>query len=436
MPPFASELAQRLGERENVTLPPKPVLKPSVARQLAADFERFRFAPLPHPLWQFVWERYGVDLRTTYADLPVPLLVGKASGQLSTEPHQVRMDKEAGLGFCVLKTVIGQDAEGNSSMQAWAIPVTQMRVERIHGQDGTEGWTVTWVGRGWHKSFAAYLRFFETALRIGAEGGMLVVPSMKAHLPKPGEEWRVGEYEFTVGELLGVWRRHYPDLPMPLEFDFSPTLAGSDMAQQQETILQWLTTVPRLIKQAAQKATGQAPRKVIRVGIKVFNALFDDDFQLAMVQTLLAESAKEEGADFLVYANRLFDPNREFQGVKGIAYGGPDLSARNLRVLERLSALRRRGGLPCWLPVSGTGNICCGTIAFRYLLRGCTTLQIHTFFQLPLSCYAKRTGNRIERALHQLLFALEDGLLAWLLWAREVTQTLSLPHSSLGGEGR
>jgi hypothetical protein len=398
----------------------RPQIAEFVRRQLIADWERFLHAPLPQPLWQFALERYGIDLRSTYADFPVALLLGKASGQLSMEPHQIRTDAKTGLGFCVLKTVIAEDADGNRSMQAWAIPVTRMKVERIRGKDGTEGWTVTWVGRGWHKSFAAYLRFFDTALSIGAEQGMLVVPSVKAHLPaSPDEEWRTGEYDFTVGELLKVWRRHHPKTPMPLEFDFSPTLAGSDRARQREIILRWLVAVPKLLRQAAERATGLPSSQVIRIGIKVFNALFDDAFQLAMLQTLLTEAAKGHGADFLVYANRLFDPQREYEGVKGVAYGGPDLSARNLRVLSQLAEWRRQGKLPTWLPISGTGDVSRGSIAFRYLLCGCTTLQIHTFFQLPLSCYAKRTGSRIERALHQLLFDPDDGLLAWLLMAKE-----------------
>ncbi len=401
-------------------LPDKPILTKSQAQKLTGDFERFKFKPLPRPIWSFVLERYGIDLRSSYADLPVPLLIGKASGQLSMELHQVLKDAEVGLGFCVLKTLIAQDAEGVQSMQAWAIPITRMKVERIRGQDGTEGWTVTWVGRGWHKSFEAYLRFFDRSLDIGLEHGMLIVPSIKAHLPATlDEEWRVGEYEFTVSELLKVWRAHNPNLPMPVEFNFSPTLAGSERARQQETILNWLIVVPKLVKSAAEKAAGMSAGEVIRVGIKVFNALFDDDFQLEMLEALLHEAARGDGADFIVYANRLFDPNREYEGVKGVAYGGPDLSARNLRVLSRLTASRWRGLLPTWLPISGTGNVSNGAIAFRYLLCGCSTLQIHTFFQLPLSCYAKRTGSKVERALHQLLFDPDNGLIAWLLWVKE-----------------
>lgn len=423
-------------------LPEMPSLPLSLRERLTADFERLRVELLPQPLWEFVLERYSINLRSTYADLPIFLLIGKASGQLSINLHQVRTDAEAGLGFCVLKTVVAQDEHGNQSMRAWTIPATRMKVERICGQDSTEGWTVTWVGRGWQKGFDAYLRFFDTALRIGSEFGMLVIPSVTAQMPaSPDEGWCVGEYDFTIGELLKVWHRHIADdnrPPMPLEFNFSPTLAGSERARKKETILYWLCTAPKLVKQSAEKTMGLPASQVIRVGIKVFNALFDDAFQLEMLQTLLCEADKGDGADFVVYANRLFDPNREYEKVRGIAYGGPDLSARNLRVLGKLSELRRQEKLPCFLPISGTGNICCGTIAFRYLLSGCTSLQIHTFFQVPSSCYAKRTGNRVEKALHQILFAPNDGLLAWLLWAKErlSVDMLTIEHLHLFNRGK
>ena len=53
---------------------------------------------------------------------------------------------------------------------------------------------------------------------------------------------------------------------------------------------------------------------------------------------MLAEVHGPCRPDFLIYANRLFDPQRVFEGSRGVAYGGPDLSDRNLRLL---SSLRR-----------------------------------------------------------------------------------------------
>ena len=92
---------------------------------------------------------------------------------------------------------------------------------------------------------------------------------------------------------------------MPIEKDFSPTLAGSDRAAQKHIILQWLMRVTRLIRQAASPAR-------IKVGLKLFNAVFDDDFQLEMLRAINKASEAEDVPDFLVYCNRLFDPDREF----------------------------------------------------------------------------------------------------------------------------
>src|SRR5678816_3324440 len=103
-------------------------------------------------------------------------------------------------------------------------------------------------------------------------------------------------------------------------------------------IIEWLTRVTSLIRQ------GAAPSPV-KIGLKVFNAILDDAFQLEMLRTINEKCTGEAVPDFLVYANRLFDPEREFDGVQGIAYGGPDLSARNLNVLAQLRQLERQGAL-------------------------------------------------------------------------------------------
>src|SRR5205807_6129224 len=101
-----------------------------------------------------------------------------------------------------------------------------------------------------------------------------------------------------------------------------------------------------------------------------------------------------------------FDPQR------GVAYGGPDLSDRNLRVLDRFhrvvawsgdhATTRARPNSP--LEMSATGNIHSGRLAVEYALRGCTSFQMHTLFQLPASAYPRRGGSKTEKALHLLYF--------------------------------
>ena len=380
---------------------------------LAGDYERFANG-LPQPLEEYVRERYEINLTSEYGGLPIKNPFGKASGQLSLNVSQVRRDAEEGLGFVILKTIIAEDEYGAQSMSEWAIHETRMIVEQIKGANDREGWTVTWKGRGWYDTFEKYLEFFGEALRVVQDLGMPVVPSCKYHLPRNGEgEWKLGEYQYTTRRLLDVWQRHGPaGLDMPLEKDFSPTLAGSDRAAQKHIILQWLMRVTGLMRQAASPIR-------IRVGLKVFNAVFDDAFQLEMLRAINEHCEAEDVPDFLVYGNRLFDPDREFDGVRGIAYGGPDLSERNLAVLGSMRALEQVGQIPiCLFPISATGNIATGRIAAEYLLRGASSFQIHTYFQLPSSEYKMRTGSKTARALHELYFHPEEGLLAWLLHLR------------------
>ena len=379
---------------------------------LVRDYDRFRTG-LPHNLEQYVRDEYQIDLSSEYGDRAIKNPFGKASGQLSVNLSQVRRDCEEQLGFIVLKSIIAEDASGAQSMSEWAIEETKMVVERIAGQDNTRGWTVSWKGRGWYDTFAKYLEFFDEALSIAHTASVLVVPSCKYHLPSAAESvWKIGEYEHTTKCLIDVWQRHEPDAPMLIEKDFSPTLAGSDRAAQAEMIIEWLTRVTSLIRQGAAPAT-------VKIGLKVFNAILDDAFQLEMLRAINEMCSGDAVPDFLVYANRLFDPDRVFDGVRGTAYGGPDLSARNLNVLAQLRLLERQEAVPlCKLPISATGNIVSGRIAAEYLLRGASSFQIHTFFQLPSGEYAMKTGGKTARALHELYFHPEEGLLAWLLHLR------------------
>jgi len=385
----------------------------SAARSaLAGDYERFANG-LPPSLEDYVRDRYAINLSSEYGGLPIKNPFGKASGQLSLNVSQVRNDAEAGLGFVVLKTIIAEDEHGAQSMSEWAIHETRMIVERITGASGREGWTVTWKGRGWYDTFEKYLEFFGEALRIGQDVDMPVVPSCKYHLPRSDEvEWKLGEYEYTTRRLLDVWQRHGPPgFDMPIEKDFSPTLAGSDRAAQKHIILQWLTRVTGFMRRAT-------PIR-IKVGLKLFNAVVDDAFQLEMLRAINEGCEAEDVPDFLVYGNRLFDPERVFEGVSGVAYGGPDLSERNLDVLGNMRALEQIGQIPiCPCPISATGNIVSGRIAAEYLLRGASSFQMHTYFQLPSSEYKMTTGSKTARALHELYFQPQEGLLAWLLHLR------------------
>lgn len=361
--------------------------------QLARDFARFA-RELPRDFASHVRETYRINLSARYLGFDLPHPIGKGSGQLSLNESQLETDRAAGLAFVVLKTVIAQDESGAQTMAAWAIHETKMEIERRRSAGGQDGWTVTWKGRGWDRSFEDYLTLVRTAADLTRDGGLVAVPSVKYHLPRLDEPFRDAEYRYTTRELAKAWGA----IPLPLEKDFSPTLSGDALADDQAQILRWLREVPVQIRAAAP----------VRLAVKLMNARFDDDFQLEM---LAAASA----ADALVVFNRLFDPGR------GVAYGGWDLSDRNLRVLNELTpgvspgltgSVASPGARP---ELVGTGNIHTGKLILEYARRGCSSVQLHTFFQLPLTEYPATNGSRTQRVLHKLVFDPNDGLVAGLL---------------------
>ncbi|OLB48203.1 MAG: hypothetical protein AUI08_11685 [Gemmatimonadetes bacterium 13_2_20CM_2_65_7] len=166
---------------------------------LDRDFERFKRG-LPRDFPGHVRETHRIDLSARYLGQPIPHPVGKGSGQLSLNAGQLESDAEAGLAFAVLKTVIAQNAAGVQSMAAWAIHETKMRVERRG-----DGWTVTWKGRGWDRSFDDYLALVRAGRDLTRAGRLLTLPSVKYHLPRLDEPFRDDEYAFTTRALADAW---------------------------------------------------------------------------------------------------------------------------------------------------------------------------------------------------------------------------------------
>jgi hypothetical protein len=353
--------------------------------QLERDFERFK-RELPRDFAAHVRDAYRIDLSARYLGHPLPHPIGKGSGQLSLSEEQLETDRAGGLAFVVLKTVIAEDPEGARSMGAWAIHETRMKVERRRSNNGPEGWTVTWKGRGWDRSFDDYLALVRTAAQLTRAGEIVAVPSVKYHLPRLDESFRTAEYRHTTERLAQAWGA----APLSLEKDFSPTLAGDSLAQERDQILRWLREVPDQIRRAAGGGA-------IRLALKLMNARFDDAFQLEML-------AAARSADALTVFNRLWDPDA------GVAFGGYDLSERNLRVLSRA---RDKG--QSFPPLSGTGDVHSGRMIVEYARLGCESVQLHTLFQLPLSEYPATAGSRPQRALHALVFHPTDGLIASML---------------------
>ncbi|HZI77548.1 MAG TPA: hypothetical protein VFD73_26610, partial [Gemmatimonadales bacterium] len=230
-----------------------------------------------------------------------------------------------------------------------------------------------------------YLELVRAAAEFTRSSTMVVVPSVKYHLPHLGEPFRAAEYRHTTEQLARAWGSE----PLPLEKDFSPTLAGDALADEKEQILRWLREVPQQIRQSVPTP--------VRLGLKLMNARFDDRFQLEMLRA-------SSSADALIVFNRLWD------SAQGVAYGGYDLSERNLRVLQ----LARQAELATPALV-GTGNVSSGRSILDYARLGCESVEIHTYFQLPLAEYPAIDGSRPQRALHALIFHPADGLIAGML---------------------
>jgi len=355
--------------------------------QLERDFDRFR-RELPCDFADHVRDAYRIDLAARYLGCPLAHPIGKGSGQLSLNAGQLEEDAAAGLAFVVLKTVVAQDETGARSMAAWAIHETRMKVERLAARDGRLGWTVTWKGRGWDRSFEEYLALVRAGRDVARSSRMPVVPSVKYHLPRLDEPFHEAEYRHTTRRLAEAWG----DAPLLVEIDFSPTLAGDALSDDRAQVVRWLREIPERVRAAA--------RGPVRIALKLMNARFDDAFQLEMMDGC-------RGADALVCFNRLFDAER------GVAYGGWDLSDRNLRVLPAV-ADRPTARLPDH-HLTGTGNVGSGRMILEYALRGCESVQLHTFFQLPLSEYPADHGSRTQRALHALVFDPAHGLVAGML---------------------
>jgi hypothetical protein len=359
---------------------------------LTADFERFK-NELPRDFPEYVRETYHLDLTARYLGEMLPHPIGKGSGQLSLNENQLAEDAAAGLAFTVLKTVVAQDEGGVQSMAAWATHETKMRVEKRRAADGREGWTVTWKGRGWDRTFEDYLSLVRAGRDLTRAGELLVVPSVKYHLPRLGVPFVESEYRFTTASLADAW----DEPPLLLEKDFSPTLAGDALAEDREQVLRWLRVVPQLIRESSPIP--------VRVALKLMNARFEEGFQHEM---MLAGAS----ADALVVFNRMYDSEQ------GVAYGGWDLSDRNLRVLGSFSFFARDQDQPAVQGLCGTGGISTGRAVVAYALGGCEAVQVHTAFQLPLDEYSAHKGSRTQRTLHQIVFHPEDGLIAEL-WRLE-----------------
>ena len=257
-------------------LPPVPDVPNELARKVGEDHERFARDGLPRDLELYLRETYHLDMTASYAGMLLRNPWGKASGQLSLNVAQLEEAAADGLGFVVLKTVIAQDASGRQAMGAWAIKESKMVAEPIESPlTGARGWTITWRGRGWWQTFAEFLALVKQGVALARAHAMPVIPRSSTTFParaRPtGARKNTG---YTTGEPpagLGGRRRE------------SAHAAGEGLLAHARGLRPCRAAGHRDRLAASRARSRSARRHPARccLGLKLFNALDDDAFQLA-----------------------------------------------------------------------------------------------------------------------------------------------------------
>ncbi len=365
--------------------------------RIERDYELYATDELPAAWEDFVREEYGLDVAGRFAGMPVRNPFGLAGGPLCRNILQVREASEAGLGFATLIAARARDAAGATMVQDWRGLESEMDLEECDG-----GCSLTWIECGWYDNLDVYAEFLRTSLEVGGRRRMLVVPSVRVSVNARGQA-SPDEVHHTVRLLQEVWHGVHPDQPLPLEVEVVPEVRGLSLAHKKKALLHACGAAVGFIKAASEH-----PRYVC-VGLKLGAAAFDAAFQARVVEAALGGAEKPR---FLVLFDRLRRFERRRGGRHAVSYGGVELSQRNLATLDRLDR-----------PVefSALGDICTGRKMVEYALRGATSGQMHTIFQLPMSSYRRQTGTRIERGLHELVFHPHHGLVSTMLHVKTRT---------------
>jgi len=367
------------------------------SNKLRQDFKGLR-TQTALELSNHVLKNYGIDITGNYAGIKIAHPFGKAAGQLSMTSGHIKADFENGLAFSVMKSAVGVTVDGDIGIDGWERSAPKMIVESRTSKDGRDGWTVTWKGRGWDKGFTAYADFYSDVLAMDTPGHY-TFPSLMVDVTD--RDRAIDQCSFCLKQLTEIHEKIGSKNPFTIEIDISPTLNLLPGAENDDTFRQFAVNSVAAFYHGLPE-----PHKFI---VKIPNADRGPEFQLQLVKDSI-EEGKERLAGIII-GNRLFDPKGEFEGQVGIAYGGWDLSNANLETLDLM--LKEKINVP----LIATGNIGTGRMMVEYALRGCTAGEIHTFFQLSPSSYRapKGDGGRIWRAMREIMFHPDDGLIAIML---------------------
>jgi len=309
-------------------------------------------------------------------------LILVAPGQLTINTTQVEKIKKAGYGGCVLKSVVGEDENGTCSMLHQRKKATYIKT--VYDQDDKNGNCpiIHWDGRGDTRNLSEYSKFAKEAIKYRGEN-FLIIASLLCHLPSPDEDFKKEEWIHTTKILYEAGYRIF-------EIDFCPALKTENLLTDKQNILRWYETVPSIIKSVSPEIT---------VFPKLLNPGYELDFQLKM-----AESSVKGKADGLVIANRIF--KKEYN----CAHGGKELREKNLIQIKEI-----KKSFP-EIPISATGGIYSGKHIFDYLKAGAQNVQILSYIMGKVNTpFPKKSGNKLEKVFHKLLFDPADGLVFYML---------------------
>ncbi len=332
---------------------------------------------------QSIMEMFEIDLSASYLGLKLrnPLII--APGPLSQSLFHVKRAAKSGFGGMVLKSVVGEDKNGNASMKFLrAKPTFAKWVEDEEGNP-----VFHWNGGLDQRCLNDYLKFIKSAFHLGKKMEFPLILSFLCHLPKDvDEEWKVEEWEYTVKKLCEAALIMYKDSPVLFEIDFCPFLKRERLAVDKEVVKRWYREAPKIIKNGSSN---------IKVAPKILNLDFGLDFQKEMVK-----AAREGGADGVVIANRFYlkyvdnEENKEYF----TAHGGKALREMNQRLINETKEIPN-------LAISATGGIYSGKHAHEYLMLGAQNVQLLTFVM----------KNGFEESFRKLLFSPNDGFIASVL---------------------
>ncbi|MCM8767492.1 MAG: hypothetical protein NC921_01750 [Candidatus Omnitrophica bacterium] len=334
--------------------------------------------PIDEKFPEIIKNELGIEIFSYYGKFKLIHPVMVAPGQLTREKQQIERIKKGGYSGCVLKSVVGEDENGNCSMIRYRKSMTFLKT--VYEDFDKEGAfpIIMWNGRADVRDLKNYLGFAKEVISFNNKN-FLIVSSILGHFPEKDKKVKKEEWIYTVKKLYEIGYRFF-------EIDFCPGLKIEKEIVEKENILRIYREIPQILKNEFCDIT---------VFPKLINLDYGIDFQVRMV-----EEAIKGKADGIVIGNRMF--KEEING----AWGGTELRERNLKVIREVKKSYPK------FSISGTGGIYTGKHICQYLESGADSVQILSYILGKVKKpFIKQKGDKFEKVLYELFFNPNDGYL-------------------------